>query len=69
MSQLEKVLYAPGVFGLLRGHRLKRMLSCWLPLPRWRAGSPTSPPHLDSLMKRPPRSSWTKSRTDTATGS
>ena len=36
---------------------MKPIASCWLQLQRWPALSPSRPPHLDTLMKRPLRSS------------
>ena len=69
MSQLEKVLYTPDAFGLLRGHRLRRIAVLLVAVAALAGGVAFITPALDSLMKSPPRSSWTKSRTDTATGS
>ena len=36
---------------------MKRIISCWLQLQQWLALSPSRRPHLDTLIKRPPRSS------------
>jgi len=69
MSQLEKVLYTPDAFGLLRGHRLRRIAVLLVAVAALAGGVAYIAPHLNSLMKRPPRFSWTKSPTDTATGS
>ena len=70
MSQLEKVLCTTGVFNHLRGHRMRRIVVLLIAaaalagVVAW-----VESPHLNRQMERPPRSSWTKSQMDTATGS